>query len=125
MAHVLTFLDPVVLMFVGLPLGLCIAAWTLRMACELAAIDPPDFSQCLSCVVMVLASSFLWRWFVSTSFAHVGIVGQFAGPLVMAVAIIAMVVRTGPFSALMIAIYEGAICATIFFAFTSATSGLL
>ncbi len=125
MAELLAKYDPVLVFLVLLPTALLLAAWALRMACDFSAVEPPDFWQSLLCVFLVIVSNVLLRFWVSISVADPGLGSQFLWPLVMSATIVAVMVRTGPFSALMVTLCEGAFCVVLFTGFSMLSSALL
>ena len=106
--------DPVLLFLILTPLALAVAGWTLQMACAISAVEPPDYWQSLLCVFLVSVANVLLRFWVNISVPDPGLGYQLLWPLGMTAAIIAVMVRVGPFSAVVVAICQGAICAGIY-----------
>src|SRR5262249_20639958 len=125
MADLLARIDPTLVLFVLLPLGLAVAAWALQMACAMSAVEPPDYWQSLLCVFLVIVSNILLRYWVNTTMFNPGLSYQLVWPLVMSSAIVAVMVRTGPFSAVVVTVCEGAFCLAIYIGFSMASSALL
>ncbi len=125
MAELLARIDPTLLLFVLLPLGLAAAAWALQMACGVSAVEPPDYWQSLLCVFLVMLSNVLLRFWVNTSVFDPGLGCQLIWPLVMSSAIVALMVRTGPFSAMIVTICEGAFCLALYVGFSMVSTALL
>jgi hypothetical protein len=124
-AELLAKHDPALVVLVFLPAAFFIAAWALRMACEFSAVEPPDFWQSLLCVFLVIVSNVLLRYWVNISVADPGLGSQLLWPLVMSASIVAVMLRTGPFSALMVTLCEGAFCMVLYLCFSMLSARLL
>ena len=125
MAELLTRIDPALVLFVLLPAGLAAAAWALQMACAVSDVEPPDYWQSLLCVFLVVVSNVLLRFWVNTTMFDPGLGAQLIWPLVMSSAIVAVMVRIGPLSAVVVTVCEGAFCLAIYIGFSMASSALL
>jgi hypothetical protein len=124
-AQLLAMFDPTLVFLVLVPAALFISAWALQMACAFAAVEPPDYWQSLLCMFLVVVANVLLRFWVNVSILEPGLGSQVLGPLVMTAGIIAIIVRTGPFSALMVTICEGGICAVLFVGFSMLMSAVM
>ena len=125
MPELLSRFDPTLVFLVFLPAALFMAAWGLQMACAFAAVEPPDYWQSLLCVFLVVVANILLRFWVNISVDDPGFWSQVGWPLVVTSAITAVMVRTGPLSALMVTACEGAICVVLFVGFSMLSSAIL
>lgn len=100
-----------------IPAGMVLAAWFLQMACSIAAVDPPDFWQSMLCMILVVVANVVMRVWLNDWVTIPGLGSQLLAPLILTVAIVAVMVRTGPVSALVITVCEGLLCTGIFIAF--------
>lgn len=116
--------DPALLFLVIVPLGFAVAAWALQMACAISAVDPPDYWQSLLCVVLVAVANVLLRFWVNISVPDPGLGYHLLIPLGMTAAIVAVMVRVGPLSAVVVTVCQGAICAGIYIGMSMASSAL-
>lgn len=117
-------LDPALVFLVLVPVGLAIAAWALQMACAVAAVDPPDYWQSMLCMVLITVANVLLRYWVNISVRDPGLGYQLLIPLGMTAAIIAVMVRVGPVSAVVVTLCQGAICAGLYLGASMASSAL-
>lgn len=124
MAQLVDQFDPTLVFMALLPVGLAVAAWALQMACVVSDVEPPDYWQSLLCVVLIATSNVVLRFWINTSVSHPGLGYQVLWPLAMSAAIIAVMVRTGPFSAVVVTVCEGALCAGLYAGFMMASSAL-
>jgi hypothetical protein len=118
-------LDPVLLFLVIVPLGLAVAAWALQMACAVSAVDPPDYWQSLLCVVLAVVANVILRFWVNISVPDPGLGYHLLVPLGMTTAIVAVMVRVGPISAVVVTMCEGAICTGIYLGVSMVSSALV
>ncbi len=118
-------LDPAFLFLVVVPVGLAIAAWTLQMACSIAAVDPPDYWQSMLCVVLIAVANVILRYWINVSVPDPDLGYRVILPLGMTAAIVAVMVRVGPVSAVVVTVCEGAICAGIYIGVSMASSALI
>jgi hypothetical protein len=125
MAQFVGQLDPVLLFLVVVPVGLAAAAWALQMACAVAAVDPPDYWQSLLCVVLVAVANVILRFWVNISVPDPGLGYHLLLPLSVTAGIVAVMVRVGPISAVVVTVCEGAICAGIYLGVSMASSALI
>jgi hypothetical protein len=125
MAPFLDRLDPAVLFLVVVPVGLAVAAWTLQMACAIAAVDPPDYWQSMLCIVLVAVANVILRYWINVSVPDPALGYRVILPLGMTAAIVAVMVRVGPLSAVVVTVCEGAICAGIYIGVSMASSALV
>jgi len=122
--EIISRFDPTLVFLVFLPAALFIAAWALQMACGFAAVEPPDYWQSLLCVFLVVVANILLRFWVNISIPDPGFWCHVGWPLVITAGIIAVMVRTGPFSALMVTACEGVICAVLVVGFSMLSSAI-
>jgi hypothetical protein len=115
--------DPTLVLLVATLLGMA-AAWALQMACAVAAVEPPDYWQSLLCVFLIVVSNVLLRFWVNTSVANPDLGTTVVWPLAMTAGIIAVMVRTGPLSAMVVTACEGIFCAGLYIGFSMAGSAL-
>lgn len=125
MAQLIHQLDPALLFFVIVPLMLAVAAWALQMACAVSAVEPPDYWQSLLCVILVVTANVVLRFWVNISMVDPGLTYQLLLPLGMTAAIVAIMVRVGPLSAMVVTVCQGAICAGIYIGASMASSALV
>ena len=125
MAPFIDRFDPALVFLVIVPIGLAIAAWALQMACAISAVDPPDYWQSLLCVVLAAVANVVLRFWVNISVPDPGLGYQLLLPLGMTAGIVAVMVRVGPISAVMVTVCEGAICAGIYIGASMASSALM
>ncbi len=125
MTQLLALFDPFLVSLIFLPAALFISAWALQMACGFAAVEPPDYWQSLLCMFLVVVANVLLRFWVNVSIPEPGLGSQVLGPLAVTAGIIAIMVRTGPFSALMVTLCEGGICAVLFIGFSMLVSAVM
>jgi hypothetical protein len=125
MAQMVNQLDPALVFLVLLPLGLAIAAWALQMACAVSDVEPPDYWQSLLCIVLIVVANVVLRFWVNISVPHPGLGYHVLWPLGMTSAIVAVMVRTGPMSAIVVTVCEGALCAGLYLGFSMAGSAVL
>jgi uncharacterized membrane protein YwzB len=118
-------LDPAFVFLVVLPVGVAIAAWALQMACKLAAVDPPDYWQCMLCIVLVAIANVVLRYWINVSVPDPGLGYRLLLPLGTTAAIVAIMVRVGPVSAVVVTVCEGAICAGIYIGASMVGSALV
>ncbi len=124
MPELLSRFDPTLVFLVLLPAALLIAAWGLQMACGFAAVEPPDYWQSLLCVFLVVVANLLLRFWINVSVVDPGFWSHAVWPLVVTAAIIAVMVRTGPLSALVVTACQGAICAVLFIGISMLSSAI-
>lgn len=124
MTELVERLDPTLVLLVATVLGMATAAWLLQMACAVAAVDPPDYWQSLLCVFLVVVSNVILRFWVNTSVADPDLGTQLVWPLVMTAGIVAVMVRTGPLSAMVVTACEGIFCAGLYIGVSMASSAL-
>ena len=96
------------------PVVLGLAAWALQLATAFVGVDPPDFWQCLTCVIVVGLTNLVLRVWVDISVSSPGLEFQVLAPLVLTVSIIAVFMRTGPVAALLITFCDGLLTAGLF-----------
>jgi hypothetical protein len=125
MSQFLDRLDPALLFLVVVPVGLAVAAWALQMACAVSAVDPPDYWQSLLCVVLAVVANVILRFWVNISVPDPGLGYHLLLPLGMTTAIVAVMARVGPISAVVVTVCEGAICAGIYIGVSMASSALI
>ena len=125
MSHLIHQIDPAAFFLIVVPLGLAIAAWALQMACSVSSVQTPDYWQSLLCVILAVIANVVVRFWVNTSVPNAGLVYQFLVPLGVTVAIVAIMVRVGPISAMLVTISSGAICAGIYVGVSMASSALV
>jgi uncharacterized membrane protein YwzB len=118
-------LDPAFVFLVVVPVGVAVAAWALQMACKVAAVDPPDYWQSMLCIVLVAVANVVLRYWVNVSVPDPGLGYRMLLPLGMTAAIVAVMVRVGPVSAVVVTVCEGAICAGIYIGASMAGSALV
>lgn len=111
-------LDPILYWAVVAPIGIAVAAWALRMACEICSVEPPDFWQAVVTVMVVCIGNALLRYFLQAAHAPFGLGTQLVAPLLTTVVILSLSLSTGPVSAMMITMVQVSICGAIYMAFT-------
>jgi preprotein translocase subunit SecY len=116
--------DPTLVLLVATVAGMAAAAWLLQMACAVAAVEAPDYWQSLLCVFLVVVSNVMLRFWVNTTVADPGLGSQLVWPLVMTAGIVAVMVRTGPLSAMVVTACEGIFCAGLYLGVSMANSAL-
>jgi hypothetical protein len=116
--------DPTLVLLVATLVGMAAAAWALQMACAVAAVEVPDYWQSLLCVFLVVVSNVLLRFWVNTSIADPDLGTKLVWPLVMTAGIVAVMVRTGPVSAMVVTACEGIFCAGLYLGVSMAGSAL-
>lgn len=116
--------DPTLVLLIATVAGMATAAWLLQMACSVAAVEPPDYWQSLLCVFLVVVSNVLLRFWVNTTVADPGLGSQLVWPLVLTAGIVAVMVRTGPLSAMVVTACEGIFCAGLYLGVSMAGSAL-
>jgi hypothetical protein len=116
--------DPTLVLLVATVVGMAAAAWLLRMACIVAAVEPPDYWQSLLCVFLVVVANVMLRYWVNTTVVDPGLGTQLIGPLVLTAGIVAVMVRTGPLSAVLVTVCEGFFCAGLYLGVSMAGTAL-
>ena len=124
MLQFISGLDPVLILSLFVPAAMIFAAWSLQMACSIASVDPPDFWQSLLCTFLVVVANILLRFWVNTSVADPGLGTNLLAPVVLTIAIVAVLVRTSPLSALVITTGQGLIFAALYYGLTTLNSTL-
>jgi hypothetical protein len=125
MAQLLARIDPVLMFLVIVPLALAAAAWALQMACAIAAVDPPNYWQSFLCVILVLITNVILRFWVNISVPDPGLGYQLLIPLGLTAAIVAVMVRVGPVSAVVVTVCEAALCGGIYLGASMASSAFV
>jgi hypothetical protein len=125
MAQFVDRFDPALLILVIVPIGLAVAAWALQMACAVAAVDPPDYWQSLLCVILGAVANVILRFWVNISVPDPGLGYHLLLPIAMTAAIVAIMARVGPISAVVVTVCEGAICAGIYVGVSMASAALV
>ncbi|TWU20821.1 hypothetical protein [Bythopirellula polymerisocia] len=100
-------LDPTLVLCLFVPAALIFAAWTLQIACAFAAVETPNFWQCLLCTLLVVVANILLRFWVNTSVVDPGLGTNLLAPVALTISIVAVMVRTSPLSALVITTCQG------------------
>ena len=102
MTEYLANLNPTFMLCLFVPAMLVFSAWTLQFACSFAAVEPPDFWQCLLCSFLVMVANVVLRFWVNTTVVEPSLGTNLLAPLALTVSIVSILVRTGPLSALVI-----------------------
>ena len=124
MTELLSRFDATLVFLVFLPTALFLAAWALQMACAFAAVEPPDYWQSLLCVFLVVVANILLRFWINVWVVDPGFGCHVIWPVALTAAIIAVMVRTGPVSALIVTICEGGICVVLLVGFSMLSSAI-
>lgn len=107
-------LDPTLVLCLFVPAAMIFAAWSLQIACAIASVDPPDFWQSLLCTFLVVVANIVLRFWVNTSVSAPGLGTSLLAPIVLTIAIVAILVRTGPLSALVVTTCQGLIFTALY-----------
>lgn len=124
MLQFISGLDPTLVLCLFVPAAMIFAAWSLQIACSIAAVEPPDFWQSLLCTFLVVVANILLRFWVNTSVAAPGLGTNLLAPIVLTIAIVAVLVRTGPLSALVVTTCQGLIFAVLYYGLTTLNTTL-
>jgi hypothetical protein len=96
------------------PLGIASAAWALQLACGFCSVDPPEFAQAVTTVVIIAVANAILRLVLQNTGYGDGIGAEYMAPLLMTSAVISLSVPTGPFVATTITAVELVLCAMIY-----------
>lgn len=125
MTYLLREFDPIILCLILVPCFLAAAAWALKMACSFCSVDAPDFAQALTCVLAVCVGNIFLRYGLHSPYFIQGLGTQVIAPLIITSIIVALFIRTGPFSALVVTLVQACICGAIYFAVDTVTKVVL
>lgn len=114
MVQVLSDIDPTFVWAVLLLLGALIAGWALQVACSVCSVEPPDFWYSVLAVVIICVSNIVLQFWLRVTQAPADFSTQILAPAVIAVLVIAMSIRTGPFAALKVTFVHGVLCGLIY-----------
>ena len=89
-------------------IGIVVAAWSLRIACRICSVDPPDFLPAVVAMIVVCVANALWNYYLQISHIHPSLCTHLVVPLILTVVLLAMSLSTGLGSALMKAFICGA-----------------
>ncbi len=99
-------------------IGIVVAAWSLRIACRICSVDPPDFLPAVVAMIVVCVANALWNYYLQISHIHPSLGTHLVVPLILTVVLLAMSLSTGLGSALMIASVQSFICGAFYLALT-------
>lgn len=114
MANLIDGLDPMLVFLVLLPMAALIAAWALRVSCNICDLDPPDYLHCLLAVVIVAVANVVLRFWLRINDGPVSFEAQVLAPLATTVLVLAMSIRTGPINACKVMVVQGILCGMLY-----------
>ncbi len=117
--------DPAIVAILLVPICLAIAAWALRLACSFSSVEPPEFLQSAFTVVLICVANVAVSFFMHFTQAAPGIGTHLVVPLLVTAAMIAIVVRTGPLSALITTVSFGSICGGVYYSLAALNAAML
>jgi len=117
--------DPTIVAILLVPICLAIAAWALRLACSFSSVEPPEFLQSAFTVVLICVANVAVSFFMHFTQAAPGIGTHLVVPLLVTAAMIAIVVRTGPLSALITTVSFGSICGSVYYSLAALNAAML
>jgi len=118
-------IDPLLMFLVGWPLAIAGAAWALRMASSFCGVDPPEFWMASITILLIVTANVGIRYWVQVAHIQPTLWSQVMLPLAAAASIIAISLRTGFVSALMITMVEGLIVCMLYIGLMTAGSAML
>ena len=116
MPQLLQGIDPPLVFLLILPLAAVIAAWALRVSCNMCDVDAPDFWHCLLAVVIVVLSNLALHFALSIHENPLSYEARFLAPLAVTVLVLGMSIRTGPINACKVILVQGILCGILYYA---------
>ena len=112
-AYLLT-LDDRALLTVAAPLLLVAAAWTLRLACWICALEMPEFGHAFLTLLAVIGANIGMRAVLRLTETPPSMLTQYAAPTLVSAAVIAVCLATGPYAALLVSVVHAVLTAGVY-----------
>ena len=107
-------LDPGLVFLVLLPAAAFVAAWALRVSCNICEVEPPDYLHCLLAVVIVAVANVVLRFWLRINDGPISFEAQVLAPLATTVIVLSISIRTGPINACKVIVVQGILCGMIY-----------
>ena len=125
MEILLQSLGPLAAAALLLPLGLCGAAWALRMACAICTVRVPEFAPATAVVVVCVMVNLGLRMMLHHNGLALGLTSQLLLVLLASATIISFSVRMSIASALAVTITQAFLCGVMAFSINQVGSAML
>jgi hypothetical protein len=97
------------------PLAIAASAWALQLACGFCSVEPPEFWQAVTTIVIIALANVVLRFVLYTTDAAEGIAAQYFAPILATSAVISLSLPTGPFTALTVTTVQVILCALMYY----------
>ena len=114
MAQLIQGLDPTLVFLILLPAAALIAAWALRVSCNICDVEPPDYLHCLLAVIIVGVANVVLRFWLRINDGPLSFEVQVLAPLATTVLVLSMSIRTGPINACKVMLVQGILCGMLY-----------
>ena len=113
MAQLFQGFDPTFLFLVLLPIAALVAAWALRVSCNICEVAAPDYWHAMLAVIIVAVANLVLRFWLRTGGGPISFEAQLLAPLATTVLVLSMSIRTGPVNACKVLLVQGLLCGMI------------